>query len=171
MDDAERLLNYLRDIGDETCYLTYRRNELKLTVEQERRYIQISHKRSKLLYLAAFCDKEICGILNFEGGVFERISRRGEMSISVRRAWRNLGIANALMDEFLEWFDRHETLHKVKLLVRADNSPALRLYEKKGFQVEANLIQEIWDNESYIDVLALYRFKEANNLGAQRAPQ
>lgn len=46
-------------------------------------------------------------------------------------------------------------LNKVFLYVRADNAPAIRAFEKAGFQLEARLKQEYYSQGQYSDALRM----------------
>ncbi|HMM20801.1 MAG TPA: GNAT family N-acetyltransferase [Selenomonadales bacterium] len=54
------------------------------------------------------------------------------LSIAVGPAWRGRGIAGALMGEAIAYFGGRK-VDRVRLEVRPDNAPAIRVYEKWGF--------------------------------------
>ncbi|EAX47397.1 GCN5-related N-acetyltransferase [Thermosinus carboxydivorans Nor1] len=54
------------------------------------------------------------------------------LSIAVTKACRGRGVASALMDAALAYF-RSCRVRRVRLEVRPDNAPAIRVYEKHGF--------------------------------------
>jgi ribosomal protein S18 acetylase RimI-like enzyme len=54
------------------------------------------------------------------------------LSIAVARAARNQGVASALMAEADMYFKKNK-VKRVRLEVRPDNMPAIRVYEKLGY--------------------------------------
>lgn len=54
------------------------------------------------------------------------------LSIAVADGWRGKGVATKLMERALDYF-REMRADRVRLEVRPDNAPAIRVYEKLGF--------------------------------------
>lgn len=57
------------------------------------------------------------------------------LSIAVAPSWRGRGVAGALMGEAVAYFSYRE-VPRVRLEVRPDNVPAIRVYEKWGFAAD-----------------------------------
>ena len=77
---------------------------------------------------------EIAGIVSFDRSDRERISRYGQLGISVQMKHWGIGVGTALLSEII-----HTALHKtdlgaITLCVNAENLRAIRLYERFGFQ-------------------------------------
>ncbi len=50
--------------------------------------------------------------------------------------WQGRGVGRALMEAAVDLADNWLSLTRLELTVFADNAPAIRLYERVGFEVE-----------------------------------
>lgn len=55
------------------------------------------------------------------------------LSIAVSKAWQGQGVASALLKSALQYLVSRQT-NRIRLEVRPDNRPAIRVYEKYGFR-------------------------------------
>ena len=132
--DAEKLLEYCRQIGGETDNLTFGSEGISMTVEQETAYLEGIYNSCKQIYLIAVEDGEMVGSAQFSGFVKPRLAHRGEISISVRKAFWGKGIGSRLMEELIRFARDVAKVEMISLEVRSDNVRAIGLYEKFGFQ-------------------------------------
>ncbi len=91
----------------------------------------------KGLFLIAYEKDEIIGFINgilreFNHLIYEPFIYGEIAQIWVKEEFRKNGISSALRDELFEWFKTNNCKY-VKLEV-LDNNPALRIYEKWGFE-------------------------------------
>jgi ribosomal protein S18 acetylase RimI-like enzyme len=63
-----------------------------------------------------------------------RMRHRGELGISVLKAYQNRGIGRRLITEILS-YARDNEFSVIDLQVRCDNSAAVHLYETMGFEI------------------------------------
>ena len=63
------------------------------------------------------------------------------------------------MDACLNLADDWLNLRRVDLRVYADNEPAIKLYEKFGFELEGTLRDHTFRGGQYIDAYAMARLK------------
>jgi len=78
-------------------------------------------------------DGQLVGIMAFDQGQKREAHRGWLLQVYVRAAWRGKGCAQALLEAVLEHASDH--VLQVHLGVAADNAPALRLYQKAGFEI------------------------------------
>jgi len=78
------------------------------------------------------------------------------VSLYLRPAWRGMGIASGLVTMCLDWAREHE-VRIVKLAVITANAPAVRLYERCGFQTYGTEPQALYHNGTYYDELLMAR--------------
>lgn len=78
-------------------------------------------------------DGIIASIVSHSGSERERIAHRGEIAVSVRKDYWNLGVGNIMMEELIQ-FAKKAGIEVIGLEVKSDNSNAIRLYEKFGFK-------------------------------------
>lgn len=69
--------------------------------------------------------------------------------------WRQ-GLGRTLLNHLLDWARQTPGLHKVELLVRASNAPAVALYNQTGFLAEGRHRDRIkLANEAFVDDIAM----------------
>ena len=133
-EDAAEMLAYLRQIGGETDNLTFGKEGLSLTVEQEQEHFRsMEHSSNSVMFLAKL-DGRIAGTCGFSAPARERLKHRGEMNISVLKSAWGLGIGTKLMEAVIDFARNTAHAEIIFLEVRSDNHRAIRLYEKFGFE-------------------------------------
>ena len=143
-DDAPALLEYVECISGESDFLTFGPGEFELTVAEEATFLRTCHTTENQVYLLGLIADTIVASLHFSGGRRARVQHSGEFGMSVRRANWGCGIGACMLDALIEWARNSSMIRKVNLRVRTDNLRAIRLYTRKGFQVEGTLHQEIF---------------------------
>lgn len=132
-NDAEEMLNYIKLVGGESNNLSFGPEGLPFSVEEEQKYIQSVLDSKNSVMLVAKEDKKIIGSCNISG-LSGRFSHRGELGITVAKAYWNKGIGSALLKTALELAKSELGLEVISLSVRSDNASAIHLYQKYGFQ-------------------------------------
>ena len=150
-DDAQALLEYVESTSGESDFLTFGPGELELTVTEEAEFLRTCHTSDNQVFLLGLIEDTIVASLHFAGGRRTRIQHTGEFGMSVRSANWGCGIGACMLDALITWARRSQSIRKIKLRVRTDNIRAIRLYTRKGFQVEGTLHQEIFLNGMYFD--------------------
>lgn len=87
------------------------------------------------LFIGAFSEHEIVGILSAKRGSFRRIRHSAYIVIGIRQAFQRQGIGSKLFDKLDEWARKNQ-LKRLELTVEVSNTPAINLYEKQGFSIE-----------------------------------
>lgn len=131
-EDAAALLEYLRCIGGETENLSFGPEGVPLSVEEERSFLRAQEDSADNAQYLAKIDGAIIGTASLNRKP-RRMRHRGELGISLRKAWWGCGAASALMEAIFR-FARENGFAQLDLEVRSDNVRAIRLYEKYGFQ-------------------------------------
>lgn len=72
-----------------------------------------------------------------------------EFAISIRKKYRGQGLGKQVIKDILEIAFYEFGLNKVYLDVLSDNTGAIKLYEKIGFQLEGELINHIKINDEF----------------------
>jgi RimJ/RimL family protein N-acetyltransferase len=152
-DDAEHLLAHIQAIASEPdAQILIEPEEVQFTVEQEREWVskQITPKNSTLLVAEA--DGQIVGVLGCEGGDRKAIQHVARLGISVRKEWRNQGVARLLMERAIAWAKETGIVKRIELQVTLQNPSAIHLYEKLGFAKEGRSRQALFKNGQFLDV-------------------
>lgn len=130
--DAEAMLEYLKQIGGETDNLTFGAEGLPFTIEEEAEHIKQAEDSCDEVMLVAKADGRIVGDASLIR-LPRRMQHRGDLGIAVLRAYWNKGIGSLLLDAVVR-FARGNAFDGIDLQVRSDNTAAIHLYEKFGFQ-------------------------------------
>ncbi|MCG3056712.1 GNAT family N-acetyltransferase, partial [Escherichia coli] len=81
------------------------------------------------------------------------------VGISIHADYHGKGVGSALMDSLLDIADNYLGLIRLELEVNVSNKKAMKLYEKKGFQVEGQLKKAHFYAGEYHDVFIMGRVK------------
>ncbi len=113
-------------------------------MEEEENFLQKSKSSENQIFLLGFINNQIVATLNFAGGNHPRIQHTGEFGMSVAKEYWGMGIGSLMIDVLIDWAKKTEMIKKINLRVREDNSRAIHLYKKKGFQKEGTITDEIY---------------------------
>lgn len=84
--------------------------------------------------LAGFVGEELVAIASCDAlTARERVAHRAGVAISVGKPYWNQGVGRRAMETLIQ-FAKNCGLEVLQLEVRADNAPAIALYEKVGFE-------------------------------------
>ena len=133
-EDAKALLDYLKTVSAESDNLLFGEGDISLTEEQERSFIEKSNSDASGMLLVGTMDGEFVSICNIRSLPQKRISHNSEVGISVKKSHWRQGIGEAMLVELIEFAKNHENITIVRLGVKAENSGAIKLYEKLGFR-------------------------------------
>ncbi len=156
-EDAQGMLNYLEIVGGESDFLTFGEGEFGRDLAFEQDFITDIRASSTGLMLVAHDAKndEIVGCLTFSTGARARMQHSGDLGVSVRQSCWGTGIGRQLMEMLIDWTSRNAIVRKLNLLVRTDNTRAIALYLKLGFEVEGTLRRTVYCNGHYYDDYAM----------------
>ena len=131
-EDAEKLLAYMQKVGAETDNLTFEKEVLPVTVEQEQAYLAQVHEAQRSVHYSVWKEGELIADGSLSG-LPRRMSHYAELGLSVIKAQWNQGIGGRLLSELIA-YARQASIEIIRLEVRSDNESAIHLYEKYGFK-------------------------------------
>lgn len=149
--DAKQLLGYVKQVVDETNFLTFSSDEFLLTVEQEEKFIERMKKQENNLLLLAKIDNNIIGKISIASSKRSRIKHNGELGITIKKEYWNTGIGSALLTNVLDWARNNNTTTKINLSVSIDNVNAIKLYKKFNFEIEGERKKYFKINNEYVN--------------------
>lgn len=88
-----------------------------------------------------------------------RRKHAASLGMGVHHQWQRQGIASELMRLLIDAADNWLDFRRLELEVFADNSGAIKLYEKFGFELEGRHKAHSFRNGSYVDVLTMARLR------------
>lgn len=130
--DAAVLLAFMKQTGGETDNLSFGSEGLPFTVEDEAAFIAQLENSPDDIMLVAKDQGNIIGTASLSR-LPRRMRHRGDFAVAVANAYWNKGIGSQLLCRIIA-FAKENGFDIIDLQVRSDNSPAIHLYEKFGFQ-------------------------------------
>ena len=130
--DAAQLLEYLKQVGDETDNLSFGAAGIPFTLKQEAALLERIANSPHSRFFLALDGEKIVGNACVDGSANARLRHRRSLGISVLRDYWGRGVGTGLMERMLA-FARESGAELVSLEVRSDNERAKALYRKFGF--------------------------------------
>lgn len=83
----------------------------------------------------------------------------GQIGMAVRDDWQGKGVGTALLQAAVDLADKWLNLTRLELEVFVDNAPAIRLYQKFGFNIEGTMAQYAFRDGCYVDTYMMARLR------------
>ena len=132
--DAERLVELAREVGSEQEGWLITAGDWR-SASAERRYLKAIRKHPDAAVFVAESNGDIVGRLSISRDAHPASDHVADLGLMVSRDHRRQGIGLALMETAEQWA-REAGVRKVELHVFPHNVPAIRLYEKLGYERE-----------------------------------
>ena len=136
IEDAEKMLNYIKQSCGETDFLARYPEEWDgMTVESEERWVNNIRNSQNTLAIACYINDEIAGNceISFRGGI--KTSHRATVAIAILKEYWNIGIGSAMFAELISAAESRPETEIVELEFVEGNDRAKALYEKYGFKI------------------------------------
>ena len=137
-EDAEMLLEYLKTTCAETRFLVKEPEEITMTLEDERDFINSQNKSERNLMLLGFLDGEYVGNCSLMGMSPSRYQHRVSMGIALYQRFIGMAIGKVMTEQLIN-ISKEKGIEQIELEVVADNDRAISLYKKMGFEVIGTL--------------------------------
>lgn len=157
-EDAKNMIVYLNKIGGESDFLTFGKNEFKVSLEAEQEYIEKNNIMENSTIIIATIDDTIISIASINSNQKERTKHNGTLGISILKKYWGIGLGSEIMNYMINWAKENQITKRIELLVREDNYKAISLYEKFGFEREGLHRKDICVDGIYYNtiIMALY---------------
>ena len=134
VEDAEKMLDYIKKACGETYFLARYPEEWDITAEQEKAWVNRLRSSPDTLGFTCYIGDEIAGYceISFRSGM--KTSHRASIAIAILKDYWNLGIGSAMFEELIAAARKHGT-EIMELEFIEGNERAKHLYEKFGFRV------------------------------------
>ncbi|MBM6929765.1 GNAT family N-acetyltransferase [[Clostridium] spiroforme] len=154
IEDAAMIIDYLNQIGGESDFLQFGKNECYLNEFEEMEVIQNFIEEDNSLLLLGFIEDELVAMLSIQGERKPRLQHIGHFAITVKKAYWHMSIATMMMEEMLEMI-KDTPLKILDLEVRSDNQNAIALYKKFNFQQIGIYPHMFYINDQFYDAICM----------------
>lgn len=134
-------------------------NTLQLPFQPQAKWQSLFEPQPGFYNLVAELEGQVVGQLGLQ--VMQNPRRRhvAEIGMGVAEPFQGQGIGSALLRAALDLADNWLALRRVELLVYSSNESAIALYERFGFEVEAELADYAYQYGNYISALVMSRLR------------
>ena len=156
-EETEAFFRMMCRLDEETPYMMYEPGEREQTVtglDPLRRKIAAAYEGDDLLLAAQDDAGELQGFLWAERGVQNRIRHTAYIVVGIRSAYRHQGIGTKFFEQ-LDCWAKENGVTRLELTVFCENTPAVRLYRKMGFEIEGIRRNSMKLNGVYKDEYAM----------------
>ncbi|MFE6168970.1 GNAT family N-acetyltransferase [Viridibacillus arvi] len=157
-NDAQQMINFYNVVGGETDFLSFGKNEFNRDVEQYKKFIDSTSLEQNSIILIATLKGEIIGIASINSSQKDRTKHVGTLGIVVSEQLIGQGLGRKLMEELINWATSNGVTKKISLVTREDNTFAIGLYEKLGFEKEGLIKNDNFINGVYYNTLVMGLF-------------
>ena len=150
-EDADMLLEFLKTTCGETRFLVKEPEEITMTLEDERAFINNYNKSERSLMLLGFLDGEYVGNCSIMGMDSNRYQHRASMGIALYQRFTGMGIGKLMVEQLID-ISKEQGIEQIELEVVADNGRAISLYKKLGFDIMATFPNNMkYKDGTYVD--------------------
>ncbi len=153
-EEAEELLSLMKTIGGETDFLLLDGGGLRISLEEERDFLDDVYNSPDTALFVASVNGELVGSCSVNFHRNRRTSHVASIGISVLKEYWGLGVGKAMMQTMLSHAKRAGA-HKLELEVNAKNTRAVALYEAFGFTLCGARKDHLCIAGEYIDELMM----------------
>ena len=113
-----------------------------------------------LFSLVACADGEVVGNIGLETSPTRpRMRHVGSIGMAVRDDWQGKGVGTTLLRAALDLADNWLNLTRIELRVYVDNSAAVALYKKFGFEIEGTHRRLAFRDGEFVDAYSIARIR------------
>jgi len=153
--DALELLEYFKQVGEESTYLIMDHSGLNLSVEEEEEYLKKANENVTTKYFIAISKGKIIGEVALKGHDSNKTKHNADLGITVLKEYWHKGLGSILIDYAVNYARITTVIKNIYLEVRADNENAINLYKKHGFVQVGIMPDKIFLDGKYLDELVL----------------
>ncbi|MDM5318093.1 GNAT family N-acetyltransferase [Fictibacillus sp. b24] len=157
-DDAQNMIDFYNVVGGESDYLSFGANEFKRELKDYKDYITATSQEPNSIMLLATIDSKIIGIATINSSQKERTKHVGTLGIVVSKKYTGMGLGTALMNEFVMWARQNGITKKISLVTNENNTKAIDLYKKLGFEKEGLLKKDNFIRGTYHNTVVMGLF-------------
>jgi RimJ/RimL family protein N-acetyltransferase len=154
-EDAQKMIDFYNIVGGETDFLSFGANDFKRDLQDYEEYITATSKEPNSIMLLALIDSEIISIATINSSQKERTKHVGTLGIVISEKYTGLGLGKILMNDLLDWAKQNGITKKISLVTNENNTVAIELYKKVGFEVEGLLKHDNFIRGNYSNTVVM----------------
>ncbi|WP_430509199.1 GNAT family N-acetyltransferase [Gottfriedia solisilvae] len=153
-DDAQSIIDFYNIVGGETNFLSFGENEFKRDLEEYKTSLTNSKEQQNTIILLVTLNEQIISIASIHSSQAARTKHVGTLGIVIKKEYWGLQLGNSLMEYLIDWSKQNTITRKIQLTCNEDNTKAIRLYKKLGFEIEGIIKEDTFiDGRYYHTVL------------------
>lgn len=153
--DSLKVLQLILIMADETDNFPFTSEDYGMSPENQRSFINYMAQMENCVYYGAFVGEDPIGILYLEGGHRQKTFHLCNLGMGIRKSYWGQGIGKALISKAIDFAKSSESIAKIDLQVRTDNTYAIQLYKSMGFQVEGRNKKALFIDGVFYDYLSM----------------
>ncbi|MFD2831365.1 GNAT family N-acetyltransferase [Corticicoccus populi] len=154
-DDAEQFVNLQEDL-EQSGFMLHEPGEKKRTVESECERLKKINRLEFTNVWVAEMDQQIVGQITAVRGRELRNRHSVYIALGVHSRFRANGIGGSLIDYLSDWAEDSGVL-RLELTVIKKNENAVKLYQKKGFEIEGEKVNSLLINNQLENEYYMYK--------------
>lgn len=162
IEDTEGLLAMLQNSVATTDYLLLTTEETDISIEQEKKWLLSVLSDENKIMLVAIHNNKVIGNAELTCGSIIKKKHWATLGITIIDKWRNLGLGREMISTLIDLAKEKNKIEIISLEVFANNYQAIALYQKMGFEKEAQIkdcFKQI--DGTYVDnIIMTLRIKE-----------
>lgn len=156
LTDAEKMQQFINVLSKEKTYISMQGEQM--TLEEEQKFLKSllkSIKEKKALYIQAWNDQELIGVVDVRNQ--EKIQKHvAGLGLLVKKEYRNYGIGTELLKIAIKQASASlKDTRIITLQAFSENSRAIHLYQKLGFEEYGILPNGYIQNNQYHDTVLM----------------
>lgn len=157
-DDAAEMIDYMKQIAEDTRFTLRTPEEVTFTLEQEREILGHLLEDNGSVMMVAEVEGQVAGNCSISGmGYKSRIRHRCSMAIALKKDFWNLGIGYAMIT-YLAELTKQIGFEQMELEVVTDNVRGRKLYEKCGFTETGKRLRAMkYEDGTYADEIIMIK--------------
>jgi RimJ/RimL family protein N-acetyltransferase len=159
--DAEGLHHFMARLVAERLPVLFDRSDPP-SIDEEREFVSRIHEPPGGVIFVAVSGEMIVGLLDFHREKRSQAAHGGQFGMSVASEQRRKGVGAALLEALIAWVGDN-SVTRLELQVFETNRPAIRLYERTGFQIEGRRRKAVVVRGRAIDVLLMARMSDSKD--------
>ncbi len=108
-------------------------------------------------FFVAEIDNDVVGTIGLMTNSNPRRKHCADFGMGVRDDAQDQGVGSALLSAITDLADNWLNIQRIEIAVFTDNQPAIRLYEKFGFEIEGEAKDYAFRDGEYVDVYYMAR--------------